>query len=78
MEAIKDALDRQFEYLNHLLKYKCVKDQIAIVLKNTCGWRPASKLHKGTLESIKRCPKSRRDNWKGGKDDQNLTNAKKY
>jgi hypothetical protein len=33
INAIKDALDWQFEYLNHPLNYKSVKKQVAIMLK---------------------------------------------
>jgi hypothetical protein len=34
LEAIKEALDMTFEYLDHPLAYKLVKDQVAIVLKS--------------------------------------------
>jgi hypothetical protein len=37
MEAVKEALEQSFEYLNHLLAYKYVKDQVAIVLKTRQG-----------------------------------------
>lgn len=37
MEAVKEALEQSFEYLNHLLAYKYVKYQIAIVLKPRWG-----------------------------------------
>ncbi len=37
MEAVQEALEQSFEYLNHLLAYKYVKYQIAIVLKPRWG-----------------------------------------
>jgi hypothetical protein len=37
MEAVKEALEQSFEYLNHLLAYKYVKDQVAIALKTRQG-----------------------------------------
>ncbi len=37
MEAIKEALEQIFEYLNHLRAYRYVKDQVAIVLKTRQG-----------------------------------------
>ncbi len=37
MEAVKEALEQSFEYLNHLLAYKFVKDQVAIALKTRRG-----------------------------------------
>jgi hypothetical protein len=37
MEAVKEALEQSFEYLNHLLAYKYVKDQVAIALKTMRG-----------------------------------------
>jgi hypothetical protein len=33
MEVVKEALEQSLKYLNHLLAYKYVKDQVAIVLK---------------------------------------------
>jgi hypothetical protein len=38
MEAIKDALDQQFDYLNYPLAYKFFKDQVIIVLKIRHMW----------------------------------------
>jgi hypothetical protein len=46
MEIIKDALDQQFDYLNYLLVYKFVKDQVVIVLKSRLGWLK-KKIEKG-------------------------------
>ncbi len=37
LEAIKKALEIGFEYLDHPLAYKYVKDQV-VVLKSRCGW----------------------------------------
>jgi hypothetical protein len=34
LEAIKEALDMTFEYLDHPLAYKCVKDKVVVVLKS--------------------------------------------
>jgi hypothetical protein len=36
MEAIKQALEQQFEYPNNPLAYKHFKDQVAIVMKSRC------------------------------------------
>ncbi len=37
MEAIKDALDQQFDYLNYPLAYKFFKDHVVVVLKIGVG-----------------------------------------
>jgi hypothetical protein len=55
MEAIKDALDQQFEYLNYPLAYKHVKDQVAIVLKGRRGYL-RKKIKAGT-DRPWNCPK---------------------
>jgi superoxide dismutase len=38
MEAIKEALEQGFHYLNHPLTFKHVKEQVASVLKVRYGW----------------------------------------
>jgi len=38
METIKDALDRQFDYLNYPLAYKFFKDQVIVGLKSRRTW----------------------------------------
>jgi hypothetical protein len=38
LEAIKKSLEIGFEYLNHPLAFKHVKDQMAIMLKGRRGW----------------------------------------
>ncbi len=38
MEAIKEALEQGFHYLDHSLVFKHVKDQVALILKATHGW----------------------------------------
>jgi hypothetical protein len=38
LEAIKKALEMGFEYLDHPLAYKYVKDQMIIILKSRCRW----------------------------------------
>ncbi len=38
LEAIKEALDVGFEYIDFLFGYKHVKDQVIVVLKSRRGW----------------------------------------
>ncbi len=38
LEAIKKALEMGFEYLDHPLAYKYVKDQVVVVLKSRRKW----------------------------------------
>jgi hypothetical protein len=38
LEVIKKALDIGFEYLDHPLAFKNVKDQMATMLKGRRGW----------------------------------------
>jgi 3-methyladenine DNA glycosylase/8-oxoguanine DNA glycosylase len=40
LEAIKEALEMGFEYLDHPLAYKYIKDQVDVVLKSRHGWFP--------------------------------------
>jgi len=37
LEAIKEALEMGFEYLDHPFVYRYVKDQMVIFLKSRCG-----------------------------------------
>jgi hypothetical protein len=46
MEAIDNALDQRFDYLNYPLAYKFFKDQVAVLLKTRCGWLK-KKIQKG-------------------------------
>ncbi len=46
MKVIIDSLDQQFHYVNYLLTYKFVKDQVVIVLKSKLWWLK-KKIEKG-------------------------------
>jgi hypothetical protein len=77
IEAIKEALEWQFECLSYPITYKYVKNQLVdIVLtsrqsrfkkKIQRGWSPTLKLHKGSLKLVTRVIATRGDNWKGPK-----------
>jgi hypothetical protein len=38
LKAIKEELDMGFEYLDHPLAFKHVRDQVATMLKGRQGW----------------------------------------
>jgi len=85
LEVVKDALDQQFDYFNHPLAFKYVKEKVAIVFKSRCGWLNFF-LRKVTVNliivvrhiGIIVCSiELRNNNWKGWQNGQNSKLAKK-
>jgi hypothetical protein len=56
MEAIKVALEAQFDYLDYLLTYKYVKDQVVVIMKGRQG--QLKKLIEKGGSQPRNCPKA--------------------